>query len=294
MNNLYEKSGVNLSEACELERKISLIGDNIGRFAGINGNIASTCDGIGTKIIPLYERGLYKTIAQDLVAANLNDLAASGAQAVGFMDYIAVHKLESDKISKIILALAEVLKEHNCPLLGGETAEMPDLITKGNIDISGFVIGESAGVNNISPQKGDLIIGLKSSGVHANGFSLVRKFYSDGLLTEKEFKETLAPSYIYYSKVLKLWQKGSIKACANITGGGIEHNLKRVVPNFELDFDSFEKIPILEKLKELTGKDEFYNVFNPGIGFCLVAESFNDDIKEICKEFSPRIIGRVL
>ena len=294
MNNLYEKSGVNLKEAESLVKQISSISKNIGRFTGANGDIVSTCDGIGTKIIPLYKRGMYKTIAQDLAAANLNDLATSGAQAIGFMDYIAAHKLESDKISQIILALTEILKEQNCPLLGGETAEMPDLITEGNIDITGFILGRGKGENNISLKEGDLIIGLKSSGVHANGFSLVRKFYSDGLLTEKEFEETLTPSYIYYSKVLKLWQKGLIKACANITGGGIEYNLKRVVPNFELDFDSFEKIPILEKLKELTGKDEFYNVFNPGIGFLLVAESFNDDIKEICKEFSPRIIGRVL
>lgn len=294
MKNLYKKSGVNLSEAREFERKISSIGDNIGRFAGINGNIVSTCDGIGTKIIPLYKRGLYKTIAQDLAAANLNDLAASGAKALGFSDYIAVYKLDSERISQIILELANILKEHSCPLLGGETAEMPDLITEGNIDISGFVIGEGNGVNSINLKEGDLIIGLKSSGVHANGFSLVRKFYTDGMLSEKEFEETLKPSYIYYSKVLKLWEKGLIKAAANITGGGIYSNLKRVVPEFELDPNSFEKIPVLEKLKELTGEEEFYQVFNPGIGFCLAAESFSEDIKQICGEFSPRIIGRVL
>lgn len=301
---LYEKSGVNLSEANKLNERLNKeLG--ISAFAGktfiANGlNLVTCCDGIGSKIIPLYEHGFYRTIAIDVIAANLNDLICSGATAVGFVDYLAVNKLDSDAVFEIIKSLNEELKKCNCKLLGGETSEIGELITSKNIDISGFAIGlinegEKLDKNNV--KENDVVIGLCSSGPHANGFSLIRKLYSEGLLTDEEFNACLEPSFIYYNCVLKLVRKKLIKSCANITGGGILSNLVRSVPE-KLSIDlSLEKIPkqsIFEKLKNICN-DEYWEVFNAGVGFCLIADEKNvTEILEICKEFSLFILGKVV
>lgn len=300
---LYEKSGVNLTEANKLNEKLDReLG--ISAFAGktflANGlNLVTCCDGIGSKIIPLYEHGLYKTIAIDVIAANLNDLIYSGATAVGFVDYLAVNKLDSDAIFEIIKSLDEELKKCNCKLLGGETSEIGELITSKNIDISGFAIGlindgEKLDKNNV--KENDIVIGLCSSGPHANGFSLIRKLYSEGLLTDDEFNACLEPSYIYYNCVLELVKEKLIKSCANITGGGILSNLLRSVPenlSVDIDFDKIPNQPLFDKLKNIC-KDEYWGVFNAGVGFCLIADEKNvAEIFEICKEFSPFILGKV-
>lgn len=301
---LYEKSGVNLSEANRLnERLNSELG--ISAFAGktflANGlNLVTCCDGIGSKIIPLYEHELYKTIAIDVIAANLNDLICSGATAVGFVDYLAVNRLNSDAVFEIIKSLDEELKKCNCKLLGGETSEIGELITSKNIDISGFAIGlinegEKLDKNNV--KENDVVIGLSSSGPHANGFTLIRKLYAEGLLTDEELKICLKPSFIYYNCVLELVKKKLIKSCANITGGGILSNLCRSIPEnlcAKLDFDKIPSQKIFTRLKNIC-KDEYWEVFNAGVGFCLIADDKNvADIFEICKEFNPFILGKVV
>lgn len=306
MSKLYEKSGVNLFEAQKLNEKLK--GKlQLNAFAGIADsnliegfNLVTCCDGIGSKIIPLYEKKLYKTIAVDVVAANLNDLVCAGAAAVGFVDYLAVNKLDSDAVFEIIDGIEEELKKCNCKLLGGETSEISELITENNIDISGFAVGlvkDGYELNKNNVKSGDIIIGLKSSGVHANGFSLIRKLHRENKITDLEFEVSLAPTYIYYNCVLELANKKLIKSCANITGGGIVLNLVRSVPeNLSVKLD-FEKIPtqeIFEKLKKLCG-EEFYEVFNAGVGFCLVADESNkEEIFEITKEFSPFILGKII
>lgn len=301
---LYENSGVNLSQAQKLNDKLSQ-GLGIKSFAGktflAEGlNLVTCCDGIGSKIIPLYERKKYETIAADVVAANLNDLICSGATAVGFVDYLAVNKLDSDAVFEIISAIDKELKKCNCKLLGGETSEISELISTNNIDISGFAIGlvkegEGLSKENVLPE--DVVIGLCSSGVHANGFSLIRKLYKEKKLTEEEFEACLAPTYIYYNCVLKLVQKKLIKSCANITGGGILSNLLRVVPedlSVDLDFDKIPPQNVFQKLKNICG-DEVYEVFNAGVGFCLIADASNqDEIFEICKGFSPFVFGEII
>lgn len=304
---LYEKSGVNLSEANKLNERLNKeLG--INAFAGkaflANGlNLVTCCDGIGSKIIPLYEHGLYKTIAIDVIAANLNDLICSGATSVGFVDYLAVNKLDSDAVFEIVKSLDEELKKCNCKLLGGETSEIGELITNKNIDISGFAIGlinegEKLDKNNV--KENDVVIGLCSSGPHANGFSLIRKLYNEGLLSDEEFSACLEPSFIYYNCVLELVRKKLIKSCANITGGGILSNLVRSVPeNFsvELDFDKIPSQRIFEKLKNICeiSKGEYWEVFNAGVGFCLIVDEKNAvEVFEICKEFSPFVLGKVV
>lgn len=303
MSKLYEKSGVNLSEAQKLNEKLDKkLG--ISAFAGKTFlseglNFVTCCDGIGSKIIPLYEHKLYKTIAIDVVAANLNDLICSGATAVGFVDYLAVNKLDNEAVFSIVESIDEELKKCNCQLLGGETSEISELITKDNIDISGFAVGlikDNHALDKGNVSEGDVIIGLCSSGVHANGFSLIRKLYNEEKLSDSELEACLAPTYIYYNNVLKLVQSKQIKACANITGGGVYSNLIRIIPDSlkaNIDFGKIPKQSIFEKLKLICG-DEFYDVFNAGVGFCLVADKKDlPDIFEMCREFSPFVFGEV-
>lgn len=308
MSKLYEKSGVNLSQANRLNKKLSeKLG--ISAFAGKTFlsdefKLVTCCDGIGSKIIPLYERKLYKTIAIDVLAANLNDLICSGATAIGFVDYIAVNKLNNEAIFEIIQALDEELKNCNCKLLGGETSEISELITKNNIDISGFAIGlikEGEELNKKNVEKGDTIIGLCSSGIHANGFSLIRKLYKENKLSDDEFETCLASTYIYYNCIRELVQKKLIKSCANITGGGILSNLLRAVPenlNVKLDFDKIPPQSIYEKLKNICKNElseEFYEVFNAGVGFCIMTNKVNTaEIFAICKKFTPFVFGKII
>jgi len=303
MSKLYEKSGVNLSQAHKLNDKLSQqLG--ISAFAGksllADGlNLVTCTDGIGSKIIPLYEKKMYKTIAIDVVAANLNDLICTGATAVGFVDYLAVNKLDSDAVFEIIQSIDTELKHCGAKLMGGETSEISELITPNNIDISGFAIGlikEGEGLNKNNVKKDDVVIGLCSSGIHANGFSLIRKLHKENKITDEEFETCLAPSFIYYNTVLKLVQKKLIKSCANITGGGVLSNLLRAVSeslSVNIDYDKIPVQPIFEKLKNICG-EEFYEVFNAGVGFCLIADSKNkEEIFEICNGFTPFEFGQI-
>ncbi len=302
MSELYKKAGVDLKEAENLSAEIASLGKNFQAFTGNvvhNGmKIFNCCDGIGSKIIPLYERGLYKTIATDLVAANLNDMVTKNAQAIAFSDYIAVNKLDSIAITEFIFELKNVLDTCNCKLLGGETSEIPALLKERVIDICGFAIGvsdENYVYENITD--GDVVIALKSSGIHANGFSLIRKLHAEGKLSDNDFEKCLEPTYVYYNSVRKLWEKNLIKAAANITGGGIYNNLIRAIPdgyNIELDYSNIKLQGIYQKLLTLCGK-EIYEVFNCGVGFCLIARENNiDEIFEICDEFNPFIFGKVV
>ena len=304
MSKLYENSGVNLFQAQKLNEKLSknlCISSFAGKTFLSNGfNLVTCCDGIGSKIISLYEKKLYKTIAIDVVAANLNDLVCSGATSIGFVDYLAVNKLDSEAVFKIIQAIDVELKKCGCKLLGGETSEISELITCGNIDISGFAIGLIKDGNELDKKnvaENDIVIGLCSSGIHANGFSLIRKLYKEKQITEKEFEACLIPSYIYYNLISELIQKKFVKACANITGGGIFSNLIRSIPenlNVDLNFEKIPPQPIFKKLKNICG-EEFYKVFNAGVGFCLIADETNkQEIFKICKDFSPFLFGKII
>ena len=189
--------------------------------------------------------------------------------------------------------IKKVLEKCNCRLLGGETSEMPDIMRDGVIDIAGFAIGAGGGeLQKI--ETGDIIIGLPSSGVHANGFSLVRKLYNDGQLSDKDFETCLVPTYIYYNTIRKLWDANLIKAGANITGGGLIENLSRIVEvkRLELFKQNIPQQPIFQRLHELVG-DEIYNVFNCGVGFCIICAPENQkDIYKICENAFE--LGRVI
>jgi len=305
----YEDAGVSIERGdalTEILRK-GQKSDNIGNFAGLYEHpfipeyyLVGCTDGVGTKVIPLCERGHYDTIAKDLIAMNLNDLICTGAKGMFFLDYFATNRLDVDVASKFVLALRAELEKYGCILLGGETAELGDLVKEGHFDVGGFMVGivrKDKVLTRNNVKDGDIIVALKSSGPHSNGYSLIRKLHSEGLLNNEYFETALAPTHIYANEVTALVERGAIHAAANITGGGIEGNLVRSVPKHLCAVvykDKITKQPLFEELKRLVGEEEAYKTFNMGVGMCLIiSEKFKDEVFEKCKVYEPFIIGEI-
>ncbi|OGH98675.1 MAG: phosphoribosylformylglycinamidine cyclo-ligase [Candidatus Melainabacteria bacterium GWF2_32_7] len=305
----YKQSGVDIDKAdalTEIIRK-TVASDNIGMFAGLYEHpfipeyyLVACTDGVGTKVIPLIERGLIDTIAVDLVAMNLNDMICTGAMPMFFLDYFATSALDVDITAKFITALKNVLSKYNCMLLGGETAELNDLIAKGHFDVGGFAVGivkKDKVLSKDTLVEGDIVIGLRSSGPHSNGYTLVRKLHEKGFLTDEDMNDALQPTNIYVNEIIELCNKQTLKACAHITGGGLADNLARAIPD-GLCADIYKKnipsMPIFKKIASAVGEEESYKTFNMGVGMCLIASSENlDEIMKVCAKFEPFILGRL-
>lgn len=286
----YKSCGVDIKKANDIIKNVkdTFNLSNLENFAGIfnnkilkNYNLLSCTDGIGSKIIPLTDYNMPDVIANDLVAMNLNDLIAQGAKPLFFLDYIASNNLKGNIIENTIKHLKLILEKYNCSLLGGEISELPSLIKENYFDIAGFMVGiaknnELFDKNKI--KKGDVIIALKSNGIHSNGFSIIRKLYEDKKINETVFKSTLKKTKIYFDEVNIL--RKYIKSSANITGGGIYNNLKRIIPNgldIKIDKNSIIKQEIFEIIKNFTDIEECYQVFNMGVGFCIISDKKNTD-----------------
>ena len=310
MKYTYLNSGVDVFGADMLVKNIKGIvkKQTIGDFAGLFEHpifedyyLAACTDGVGTKIIPLIKKRDTKTIANDLFAMNINDLVCCGAKPLFFLDYIALNKLDVDLVSNLVGELNKVLEKYSCTLLGGETSELGDLILKNNFDISGFLVGavkKDKLIDKNNVKKGDMVIALESSGAHSNGFSLIRKLYKDGLLSDDLFEKSLAPVRIYYDTVQKLNDKKLVKSCANITGGGILANLERSIPKglgLKADYGKIKLTPLFKRLLELVGEKEAYLTFNMGVGFCVVCSPCDlDEVIKICTDYNPFILGEVV
>ncbi len=310
MKYTYLNSGVDVFGADMLVKNIKGIVKKqaIGDFAGLFEHpifedyyLAACTDGVGTKIIPLIKKKDTKTIANDLFAMNINDLVCCGAKPLFFLDYIALNKLDVDLVSNLISELNKVLEKYSCALLGGETSELGDLILKNNFDISGFLVGavkKDKLIDKNNVKKGDLVVALESSGAHSNGFSLIRKLYKDGLLSDDLFEKSLAPVRIYYDTVQKLNDKKLVKSCANITGGGILANLARSIPkglDLKINYDKIKLSPLFKRLLELVGEKEAYSTFNMGVGFCVICSPCDlDEVIKICADYNPFILGEVV
>lgn len=264
--------------------------------------LAATCDGVGTKIIPLLKYKMFKTIANDLVAMNFNDLATKGASPLFFLDYIANNNIDVDDLKIFLSELNNILKKYNCKLIGGETSQMKDIIKESIFDVCGFVVGQSMVDENnekkIEPS--DIIVGLKSNGIHSNGFTLIRKLYETKQLSEIQLIETLKPTYIYLNEILELFKLNIIKKVANITGGGLCGNIRRIIPNGlkasiskNIILNNMDNI--FAKLINIIGEKEAFNVFNMGIGMVLIIDkSKYDAVKQICQKYNPVIIGEII
>ncbi len=321
-NNSYKKSGVDIKTADKFakfigkyskqvfKKKINKINkNNIGSFGSVfdlsNFNlkdallVAST-DGVGTKIELANKFNKFDSIGIDLVAMCVNDLIVQGAKPLFFLDYIAVGKINLAKMKKIIKGIINGCKMSDCILVGGETAEMPDTYAKNKFDLAGFTVGLVSKKKLISENKvknNNIILAIPSSGLHSNGFSLVRKVTKNIKLNNLIRKELLKPTKIYTEEVLKLVQKNLINSAANITGGGVIENIIRSVPkNLTTNIDlSKIKVPFIFKwLKNKNITDmEMLKTFNCGVGFCLIVNKQNiNKIKSYFnKKYKPYEIG---
>ncbi len=318
----YEKSGVSIKAADKFVKFISSISNktkksgkfkNIGNFASITGipksfnnpKIVTSTDGVGTKIEIANILKKFNTIGIDLVAMCVNDLVVQGAKPLIFLDYISINKVKLKKLKSIIKGIVRGCAISKCELAGGETAEMPNTYAKDKFDIAGFAVGlvDNNKILNKNISNNDLIIALPSSGIHSNGFSLIKLIINKQKINIKKDKflkkELLKPTKIYVKEVLKLTKKNLIKGCANITGGGLSDNLKRVIPknmNAEINLNLIKVNKIFSWIKNRgIAESEMIKTFNCGVGFCLIANKKN--LKKIKKNFTkkyePYVIGRI-
>ena len=319
----YKKSGVDINSSDKFVKYISNISskkkgqkkfNNIGGFGSItnlpnnlkNPKIVACTDGVGTKIEIANTLKKFDTIGIDLVAMSVNDLIVQGAKPLIFLDYISINKIDLTKLKLIIKGILKGCKQSGCELVGGETAEMPGTYEKGKFDIAGFAVG-SVDKNKILSKnkikKNDLILSIPSNGLHSNGYSLVRYILNKKKINLKKNKflkqELLKPTKIYVKEVLKLIDKNLINGCANITGGGLEDNIRRIIPNklvAEINLDKVKTLKIFKWLKKNNISDgEMLKTFNCGVGFCLIInpKKFKKIKKYFSKEFKPYVIGKI-
>ena len=322
--NSYKKSGVDIKTADKFAKYIGKYSkqvfkkkvnkfnkNNIGNFASVfdlsklkikNPLLVASTDGVGTKIEIANYFNKFDTIGVDLVAMCVNDLIVQGAKPLFFLDYIAVGKINLKKMKKIIKGIVHGCKISDCALVGGETAEMPGVYSKNKFDLAGFTVGvvsKNKIINQDKVKKNDIILAIPSSGLHSNGFSLVRTIIKKERLNKQIKKELLLPTKIYTKEILKLVKNNLINSAANITGGGITENIVRSVPkNLTANIDlSKIKIPFIFKwLKNKNLTDiEMLKTFNCGVGFCLIANKKNiNKIKSYFnKKFKPYEIGYI-
>ena len=319
----YKKIGVDIAAADKFVDFISKITakkrgkkklNNIGNFGSIsdipknikNPKIIACTDGVGTKIEIANMIKKYDTIGIDLVAMSVNDLIVQGAKPLLFLDYISINKINLKKLKSIVRGILKGCKLAGCELVGGETAEMPDTYGSGKFDIAGFAVGLVAKKKILEKKKikkGDIILAIPSSGLHSNGYSLVRNIIKKKRINLKKNpflkKELIEPTKIYVNDVLKLINKDLIRGCANITGGGIEDNIKRIIPNklcAEINLGKINPLKIFKWLKKNNVSDkEMLKTFNCGVGFCLIVKpkNINKVIKFFTKKYKPYIIGNI-
>jgi len=320
----YEKSGVNINAADNFVKFISNISsknkgqkkfDNIGGFGSISSipadlrrpKIVACTDGVGTKVEIANTLNKYDTIGIDLVAMSVNDLIVQGARPLLFLDYISINKIDLKKLKSIIKGIVKGCKISNCDLVGGETAEMPGTYEKGKFDIAGFAVGvvdEKKILQKKNIKKNDLVLAIPSSGVHSNGYSLVRyvlKKKKINLIKNKFLKkELLKPTKIYVREILDLINNNLINSCANITGGGLADNLKRVIPEgmvANINLNKVKTKKIFKWLKQNNIDDkEMLRTFNCGVGFCLIIkpQNLNKIKKFFTKQYQPYVIGEII
>ena len=319
----YKKSGVNIDAADSFINFISTVSSkkkgkkkfsNIGGFGSISNipnhikqpKIVACTDGVGTKIEIANVLNKYDTIGIDLVAMSVNDLIVQGAKPLLFLDYISINKIDLKKLKSIIKGIVVGCKQSECELVGGETAEMPGTYEKGKFDIAGFAVGVVGKNKILSKNKiknNDLVLAIPSSGLHSNGYSLVRYVLNKKKINIKKNNflrtELLRPTKIYVKEVLKLIDKNLINGCANITGGGLADNIKRIIPEnlvAEIDLKKINTSKIFRWLKKNDISDkEMLKTFNCGVGFCLIISPKNlDKVKKyFTKEFKPYVIGKI-
>ena len=290
----YEAAGVSLATAGAVVGRLraaveSTGAKGFGAFAGLHPLdetrlLAASTDGVGTKLILARERGALRACGADLAAHCINDVITTGADPLFLLDYVAANRIELEQVAELVEGMAEVCRAAGCALLGGETAELPGIYRDDELDFAGTCVGvveRDRVIDGSAVVAGDLVIGLPSAGVHANGFTLVRQ-----ILEREDYDgdDLLAPTRLYLDDVRRLREHAH--AFAHVTGGGIEDNLRRVIPDeleLRIDWDAWKRPPVFEWLGRHAEEHELRRVFNLGIGYCAVVPAGTDGL----------VIGRV-
>ena len=279
----YDEAGVSLTAAQAVVERLrnaveSTGTKGFGAFAGLypldDGRLlAASTDGVGTKLIIARERGRLLDCGRDLAAHCINDVLTTGAKPLFLLDYVAANTIDLEEVAELVEGAAEVCREARCALLGGETAELPGIYREEELDFAGTCVGivdREAVIDGSRVKAGDVVIGWKSAGAHANGFTLVRR-----VLVEESYEgpDLLAPTTLYQDDVEELIARADVHGLAHVTGGGVLGNLSRVLPEglqASIEWDAWERPPVFRWLAGHVTEDELRRVFNLGIGYCAV------------------------
>ena len=279
----YEEAGVSLAAADEIVERLraaveSTGASGFGAFAGLYALdetrfLAASTDGVGSKLILSRRAGRLRDAGRDLAAHCINDVLTTGAEPLFFLDYVAAHELDLEQVTELVEGAAEVCREAGCALVGGETAELPGIYRDAELDFAGTCVGlveRDELIDGSRIAAGDYVVGLPSAGVHANGFTLVRRVLEDA---DYDGDDLLAPTRLYLDEVTALRRSTDVRALAHVTGGGIEGNLARVIPpglRAQIEYAAWERPPVFGWLERHVEEDELRRVFNLGIGYCAV------------------------
>jgi phosphoribosylformylglycinamidine cyclo-ligase len=291
----YEEAGVSMERGDAVVERIRAAVESTGTigfggFAGLHPLddqrlLAATIDGIGTKPMVALPRGKLRNCGADMAAHGINDVITCGADPLILLDYVAANHIEPEQVAELVEGAAEVCRKAGVALVGGETAEMPGIYRERELDFAACCVGvveRDRVIDGSAVQEGDAIVGFPSAGVHANGFTLVRR-----VLEEEDYDgdDLLAPTRLYLEDVRRL--RDRVHAFAHVTQGGILGNLSRVIPHelhAEIDWGAWERPPVYEWLARHVDEEEMRRVFNLGIGFCAVVPEAGDDL----------VLGRVV
>ncbi|MEN9946341.1 MAG: hypothetical protein RLZZ293_727 [Pseudomonadota bacterium] len=324
----YRDAGVDMEAGDNLVERIKPLAKKTmreGVLAGIGGFgalfeignkyknpvLVSGTDGVGTKLKLAFELDAHDNIGQDLVAMSVNDILVQGAESLFFLDYFACGKLNVDVAERVVSGIAQGCSLAGCALIGGETAEMPDMYPEGEYDLAGFAVGAVEKDNIIDGSKikeGDVILGLASSGAHSNGYSLIRKIIKlsgasfDTDISGQTLKQAvMQPTRIYVKQILELIKQVEVKGLAHITGGGLTENIPRILKDnlqAQLKVGSWETLPLFNWLQQQgnVNQNEMYRVFNCGIGMVIVLdESQVEKAKQVLEQQGEKVytIGKI-
>ncbi len=285
----YAGAGVSIEKADAVVERLraaveSTGASGFGGFAGLHPLddtrlLAASTDSVGTKLVLARKRGALRNCGADLAAHCINDVLTCGAEPLLFLDYVAANRIELEQVAELVEGAAEVCREAGVALIGGETAELPGIYKEGELDFAGTCVGiveRDEVIDGSRIAAGDSVVGFPSSGVHANGFTLVRRIVE---LEDYEGEDLLAPTRLYLDDVRKLRARTDVRGLAHVTGGGILGNLERVLPEglaADLDWSSWPRPPVFEWLARHVEEDELRRVFNLGIGYVAVVSDPGD------------------
>jgi phosphoribosylformylglycinamidine cyclo-ligase len=292
----YEAAGVSLATAESVVERLraaveSTGVEGFGGFAGLfplddERLLAATTDSVGTKLILARQRGQLRLCGMDLAAHCINDVLATGAEPLFLLDYVAANRIDLEQVAELVEGAAEVCRQAGCALIGGETAEVPGIYRDEELDFAGTCVGvveRARLIDGSRVQAGDSVVGFPSAGVHANGFTLVRRVLE---AEDYDGDDLLAPTRLYLDDVRALRRLADVRALAHVTGSGIAGNLARILPaglRAEIDWDAWERPPVFEWIGRHVDEEELRRVFNLGIGYCAVVPDPGDAL----------VIGRI-